>query len=113
MTREARLTSGIILITVPTIQYGVYFLPTSLMNKGSGCVVNPLRQNFFRAGHAPAGVMVIFRWFAGYSWAEQCFQTLSFGWSKSECRSSRFSFLRGSSSRCWRRPPSPWSTPER
>jgi hypothetical protein len=26
MTREARLLSGIILITVPTIQYGGYFV---------------------------------------------------------------------------------------
>jgi hypothetical protein len=26
MTREARLTPGIILITMPTIQYGGYFL---------------------------------------------------------------------------------------
>jgi len=30
------MMSGIILITVPTIQYGGYFLLTSLMNKGSG-----------------------------------------------------------------------------
>jgi hypothetical protein len=30
------------------------------MNKGSGCMVNSLRQNFFRAGHAPAAVIVIF-----------------------------------------------------
>jgi hypothetical protein len=59
MTREARLVSGIILITVPTIQYGGYFLLTSLMNKGSGYMENPLRQNFFRAGHAHAGVIVI------------------------------------------------------
>ena len=59
MTREARLMSGIILITVPTIQYGGYFLLTSLMNKGSGYMDNPLRQNFFRAGHAHAGVIVI------------------------------------------------------
>jgi hypothetical protein len=59
MTREARLMSGIILITVPTIQYGGYFLLTSLMNKGSGYTDNPLRQNFFRAGHAHAGVIVI------------------------------------------------------
>jgi hypothetical protein len=58
MTREARLMSGIILITVPTIQYGGYFLLTSLMNKGSGYMDNPLRQNFFRAGHAHAGVIV-------------------------------------------------------
>ena len=46
-------------ITVPTIQYGGYFLLTSLMNKGSGYMENPLRQNFFRAGHAHAGVIVI------------------------------------------------------
>ena len=59
MTREARLMSGIILITVPTIQYGGYFLLTSLMKKGSGYMENPLRQNFFRAGHAHAGVIVI------------------------------------------------------
>jgi hypothetical protein len=59
MTREARLLCGIILITVPTIQYGGYFLLTSLMDKGSGYIDNPLRQNFFRAGHAHAGVIVI------------------------------------------------------
>ena len=59
MTREARLMSGIILITVPTIQYGGYFLLTSLMNRSSGYMDNPLRQNFFRAGHAHAGVIVI------------------------------------------------------
>jgi hypothetical protein len=59
MTRDARMMSGIILITVPTIQYGGYFLLTSLMNKSSGYMENPLRQNFFRAGHAHAGVIVI------------------------------------------------------
>jgi hypothetical protein len=59
MTREARLMSGLILITVPTIQYGGYFLLTSLMNKHSGYMENPLRQNFFRAGHAHAGVIVL------------------------------------------------------
>ena len=59
MTREARLLSVIILITVPTIQYGGYFLLTSLVNRGSGYMENPLRQNFFRAGHAHAGVIVI------------------------------------------------------
>ena len=55
MTREARLMCGTILITVPTIQYGGYFLLTSLMNKSGGYMENPLRQNFFRAGHAHAG----------------------------------------------------------
>jgi hypothetical protein len=59
MTREARIISGIILITIPSIQYGGYFLLTSLMNRTSGYMDNPLRQNFFRAGHAHAGVIVI------------------------------------------------------
>jgi hypothetical protein len=51
--------AGVILITVPTIQYGGYFLLTSLMNRESGYMDNALRQNFFRAGHAHAGVIVI------------------------------------------------------
>jgi hypothetical protein len=51
--------SGVILITVPTIQCGGYFLLTSLMDKTSGYMDNPLRQNFFRAGHAHTGVIVI------------------------------------------------------
>ena len=59
MTREAKMFSGIILIAVPTIQYGGYFLLTSLMDKSSRYMDNPLRQNFFRAGHAHAGVIVI------------------------------------------------------
>jgi hypothetical protein len=60
MTREAKLMSGLTLIVVPTIQYGGYFLLTSLINKNSGYMDNPLRQNFFRAGHAHAGVIVLF-----------------------------------------------------
>jgi len=59
MTREARAMAGIILLTVPTIQYGGYFLLTSLTNRNSGYMDNALRQNFFRAGHAHAGVFVI------------------------------------------------------
>lgn len=42
MTREATTTSGVILLTVPTIQYG-------------GLLDNPLPQNFFRASYAHAG----------------------------------------------------------
>ncbi|HWW15406.1 MAG TPA: hypothetical protein VN310_12155 [Candidatus Dormibacteraeota bacterium] len=59
MTREARIMCGVILITIPTIQYGGYFLLTSLLNRASHYMDNPLRQNLFRAGHAHAGVIVI------------------------------------------------------
>lgn len=59
MTREARIMTGIILITVPSIQYGGYFLLTSLRDRSSHYMDNALRQNFFRAGHAHAGVIVL------------------------------------------------------
>ena len=59
MTREARIMAGIILLTIPTIQYGGYFLLTSLIDRNSHYMDNALRQNFFRAGHAHAGVFVI------------------------------------------------------
>ena len=59
MTREARIMAGVILLTIPSIQYGGYFLLTSLVDRNSHYMENPLRQNFFRAGHAHAGVFVI------------------------------------------------------
>jgi hypothetical protein len=59
MTREARIMAGAILLTIPSIQYGGYFLLTSLVDRNSHYMENPLRQNFFRAGHAHAGVFVI------------------------------------------------------
>ena len=59
MTREARMMAGVILLTVPTIQYGGYFLLTSLRDRSSHYMDNALRQSFFRAGHAHAGVFII------------------------------------------------------
>jgi len=100
MTSDARLMSGIILITVPTIQYGSYFLLSSLMNKTRGYMDNPLRQNFFRAGHAHAGVIVILSWSVRY-WPTQRFSLpRSSGWYASECLSQRSSYRLGSFSPC-------------
>ena len=59
MTREARIMAGVILITVPTIQYGGLFLLNSLQDRSTHYMDNALRQNFFRAGHAHAGVIII------------------------------------------------------
>src|SRR5208337_2031474 len=59
MSSATKVMAGLIFITVPTIQYGGYFLLTSLIDKSSGYMENALRQNFFRAGHAHAGVIVI------------------------------------------------------
>ncbi len=58
MSPETRITCGIILLTVPTIMYGGYFLLGIL----SGRLKFPLtdfQKSMFRAGHAHAGVLVI------------------------------------------------------
>src|SRR5258708_9245058 len=54
-----RLMCGIILITVPTIEFGGAFLLKMLRTGEAGYMDNPIRQNLFRAGHAHAGVIVI------------------------------------------------------
>ena len=41
MTREARTMAGIILLTIPTIQYGGYFLLTSLADRNSDTWIMP------------------------------------------------------------------------
>jgi hypothetical protein len=47
MSPETRTIAGVTLLTVPSIQYGGYFLLKSLMDRGSAYMDNPLRQNFF------------------------------------------------------------------
>jgi hypothetical protein len=59
MSRATRLMAGLILVLVPTIQLGGSFLLASLIDRESGYMTNALRQNFFRAGHAHAGVLTI------------------------------------------------------
>jgi len=59
MTRAARLMSGIILILIPTIEFGGRFLLMSLSNRSSHYIDNPVREDLFRAGHAHAGVIIV------------------------------------------------------
>jgi Ni,Fe-hydrogenase I cytochrome b subunit len=59
MSPETKTIAGVTLIAVPSIQYGGYFLLRSLLDGSSGYMDNPLRQSFFRAGHAHAGVFVL------------------------------------------------------
>jgi hypothetical protein len=59
MNHDARLMSGILLITVPTIQYGGYFLLSLFSGRMVQMKPSPLQVSFFRAGHAHAGVLVI------------------------------------------------------
>ncbi len=59
MTYDAKLMCGIILITVPTIEYGGYFLLTILSGKQEKLGLTTFQKAMFRAGHAHAGVIVI------------------------------------------------------
>ena len=58
MTDHAKHITGIILITMPTIQYGGYFLLKVLSGNRPG--LTDFQKSMFRAGHAHAGVLVIF-----------------------------------------------------
>ena len=59
ISQESRRLAGILLVILPTVLYGGYFLLTQLISPGSGYMDNPLRQNLFRAGHAHAGVLLV------------------------------------------------------
>ena len=59
MSRAARLMAGLILILVPTIQFGGYYILKSLSDPNGHYMANPLRENLERAGHAHAGVIIL------------------------------------------------------
>ena len=58
MSTETKITCGIILLTVPTIMYGGYFLLTVLSGRQK-LTLTDFQKSMFRAGHAHAGVLVI------------------------------------------------------
>ncbi len=59
ISRQSRMLCGILLLSIPTIQYGGTYLLQLLTTRDRSYVDNPLRQGMFRAGHAHAGVLVI------------------------------------------------------
>jgi len=59
ISNETRIMCGVVLISVPTVQYGGAFLLKMLRTREAGYMDNPIRQNLFRAGHAHAGVILI------------------------------------------------------
>lgn len=60
MPPETLSTAGVLLITVPTIAFGGLMLLSHIMRNVPGYLDNPVRQNLWRAGHAHAGVLVLF-----------------------------------------------------
>ena len=58
MSREARLTAGILLILLPTVAFGGTSILTMLVGDPE-YAQNQLRQDLWRAGHAHAGVLLV------------------------------------------------------
>lgn len=59
MSKESRTLAGILLVVMPTVLFGGISLLALLIDKESGYMANPLRQNLWRAGHAHAGVLLV------------------------------------------------------
>jgi hypothetical protein len=60
MSDASRILAAILLIAVPTVEFGGLALLGMLTRRTAGYLDNPLRQNMFRAGHAHAGVWLVF-----------------------------------------------------
>jgi hypothetical protein len=59
MTKETKTVGGYILLSVPTIAYGGYFLLSLLGGQHDDLELTAFQKAMFRAGHAHAGVLVI------------------------------------------------------
>ena len=59
LSTESRILAAILLIAVPTVEFGGLALLAMLTRRDPGYLDNPLRQGMFRAGHAHAGVWLV------------------------------------------------------
>ncbi|MGO8970768.1 MAG: hypothetical protein ACLQDQ_14510 [Myxococcaceae bacterium] len=59
MSRESRMSAGVLLIVLPTVMYGGIALLGLLMTSAQGYADNPVRHDLWRAGHAHAGVYLV------------------------------------------------------
>jgi uncharacterized membrane protein len=59
MSEASRQLAGILLVLVPTVEFGGWSLLRMIAKRTPGYLDNPVRQNLFRAGHAHAGVLVM------------------------------------------------------
>jgi hypothetical protein len=64
----SRQLAGILLLAVPTIEFGGWSLLRMIARRIPGYLDNPVRQNLFRAGHAHASVLVLLAWSASSTW---------------------------------------------
>ncbi len=59
MSRETKMTAGILLVVLPSVMYGGLTLLGMLIGTPPGFADNPLRHDLWRAGHAHAGVYLV------------------------------------------------------
>jgi hypothetical protein len=59
MSDASKQVAGILLVLIPTVQFGGWSLLRRIARRTPGYLDNPVRQNLFRAGHAHAGVLVL------------------------------------------------------
>lgn len=59
MKHITRVICGIVLLTVPTIEFGGYFLLNVISGNEKDLALTHFQEAMFRAGHAHAGVLVI------------------------------------------------------
>ncbi|GIH76907.1 hypothetical protein [Planobispora longispora] len=60
MSPSSLSTAGVLLITVPAVAFGGVSLLAHIMRNIPGYLDNPVRRGLWRAGHAHAGVLVLF-----------------------------------------------------
>ncbi len=60
MSSASLRVAAILLIAVPTVEIGGLSLLRMIARHDPGYLDNPVRRNLFRAGHAHAGVWIIF-----------------------------------------------------
>jgi hypothetical protein len=60
MSDASILVAAILLIAVPTVEFGGLSLLAMITRRDPGYLDNPVRRHLFRAGHAHAGVWIIF-----------------------------------------------------
>jgi len=59
MSRESRMSAGVLLVVLPSVMYGGLSLLSLLTRNVPGYNDNPLRHDLWRAGHAHAGVYLV------------------------------------------------------
>ncbi|GAA3447242.1 hypothetical protein [Planomonospora venezuelensis] len=60
MSPSSLSTAGVLLITVPAVAFGGVSLLAHILRDLPGYLDNPVRRSLWRAGHAHAGVLVLF-----------------------------------------------------